>query len=141
MSENAEKRVGDIMTREVTTVFPEENLTELMATMQDCGFRHLPVVDDGKLVGLVTERDLLWLSVSPFEPGADTRSASFAEQNFVSRVMITDVVTVKADTPAREAVGLMVRNKIGALPVVDEAGGVVGIVTTSDILRLAESLL
>ena len=138
MSENAQT-VGQVMTRDVVTILPEENLTQLLAVMQDCGFRHLPVVDDeeGKrLVGLVTERDLLWLTVSPLEPGSDTRKSSFAEQTFVSRVMVHDVETVKESAKTSEAAQVMLEHKIGALPVVDDDGALVGILTTSDLLKL-----
>jgi len=134
-----DQTVGDIMSRDVVTILPEENLTQLLSVMQDCGFRHLPVVDDEdgqRLVGLVTERDLLWLTVSPLEPGAETRRSVFAEQTFVNRVMVKDVVTVTESAPASEAAKIMLDRKSGALPVVADDGSLVGIVTTSDLLRI-----
>lgn len=134
-----DKTVADVMSRDVVTILPEENLTQLLAVMQDCGFRHLPVVDDEeglRLVGLVSERDLLWLTVSPFEPGAETRRATFAEQTFVNKVMVKDVLTVGASASVKDAAALMLQHKVGALPVVDEAGCLAGILTTSDLLSL-----
>ncbi|HJL17132.1 MAG TPA: CBS domain-containing protein [Sandaracinaceae bacterium LLY-WYZ-13_1] len=129
--------VGDLMTREVVTLYEEENLAGLLDGMERFRFRHLPVVDGETLVGLVTHRDLLRAGVSPLEPHADQRAARLAEQTFVRDVMQTDVETTAAHVPLVEAAKRMRDSKRGCLPVVGDDGELVGILTSSDLLTLA----
>ncbi|MCS6799007.1 MAG: CBS domain-containing protein [Myxococcota bacterium] len=122
--------VADVMTRQVVTVFEEDSLDGLEEGMKWLRFRHLPVVDDGKLVGLLTERDLLrWAIRGPR-----------AERTFVADVMNRHVTTVAPDTPVARAAELMLERKIDCLPVVEGDGKLVGIVTTADLLRLVTTL-
>ncbi len=94
--------------------------------MQTNDLRHLPVVDDGDVVGVVTDRDLRlvtsWLHSGPFDADAA-----------VSEVMSRDPVTAAPRDPVEEAARLMRRRKIGCLPIIDE-GKLVGIVTGTDLL-------
>ncbi len=135
------KTVADIMTREVITLFEEENLELLLEGMERYGLRHLPVVDDGKLVGLVTHRDLLRAAVSHLEPGAAEREAAYEGRHFVADLMTRDVQTVRPDTSIAEAARLLREHKFGCLPVTEEDGTLVGIVTEADFVSLAASLL
>ncbi len=136
--------VADVMTREVVTIGEEDNLLEVMQGMEQLQVRHLPVVDeDSKLVGLITQRDLLALASGAL--GATLLQASreriVEENTFVAEVMVRDPITVKPETPLEEAARVMLEEKIGALPVVDDEGRLVGIVTQHDMLRLLVSVL
>jgi acetoin utilization protein AcuB len=113
-----------IMTRQVVTVAPEEPARTAVRRMEEGGFRHIPVVRDGRLAGIVSDRDL--------------QGASAAT---VGQVMRSDVVTAAEDTPVEVAASLMAERKIGCLPVVDPARSVVGIVSQTDLfLALARIL-
>ncbi len=136
--------VADVMTREVVTLGEEDNLLEVMQGMEQLQVRHLPVVDEeGKLVGLVTQRDLLAIASGAI--GANLLQAArerlIEENTFVAEVMVRDPITVRPDTPLDEAARSMMAEKIGALPVVDEEGKLVGLVTQHDLLRLLVSIL
>lgn len=133
--------VRDIMTREVITLYPEDNLDRIEAGMQRYRFRHLPVVDDGKLVGLVTHRDLLRVAASELEPGAAHKTKTINATLFVQDMMQKNVVTAREDMPILDAGRLMWDQKLGCLPVTKDDGSLVGIVTEGDFVKLALELL
>jgi CBS domain-containing membrane protein len=138
---NKPKLVSDIMTAKVITLFEEDNLVGVEKGMTHFKFRHLPVVDGEKLVGLVTHRDLLRTAASSLELGSAQKTARLNETVFVRDVMQRNVKTARPGTPLAEAGKLMWDQKIGCLPVVDDSGKLVGIVTEADFLKLALSLL
>lgn len=133
--------VREIMTRKVMTLYPEENLDKIEEAMDRFRFRHVPVIDQGKLVGLVTHRDLLRASASALEHGAEQRTKTIRERTFVQTIMQRDVVTAREDMPLIDAARLMLDQKLGCLPVTQADGTLVGIVTQSDFLRLSIELL
>lgn len=133
--------VRDIMTQKVVTLFEEDNLTGVEDGMTHFKFRHLPVVDGKRLVGLITHRDLLRIAASALEPGAEQKTRTMNERVFARDVMQRDVVTVREDTPILDAGRLMWNNKMSCLPVIAEDGELLGIVTEGDFLKLALVLL
>ena len=133
--------VSDIMTRDVVTLYEEENLERLQEGMDRFGFRHLPVVDGDKLVGLVTHRDLLRAAVSILEPGRATREQVYESGVFVAQIMTRNPATVRPDAPLAEAAKLLRDNKFGCLPVTEADGKLVGIITEADFVALVLHLL
>jgi len=135
--------VADIMTRAPITLNEEDNLWALQEEMHNLGLRHIPVVDGKKFVGLVTHRDLLRLTVSALHPDA-LRAALDARDKrkaFVAEVMTRDVITVRPETPLKEAVTLLTKGRFGCLPVVDAGGNLAGIVSERDFMKLLERML
>lgn len=130
-------RVEDIMTRDVVTLYEEDSLSKIGEEMDLFRFRHLPVVDDGRLVGLVTHRDLIQARPSTLEHGHEERAQRIEEQHFVRDIMVTDVATTTAQTLLVDAAVQMRDTKLGCLPVIDDGGLLVGIVTNADFLSLA----
>lgn len=127
--------VRDCMTRDPITVRPESDPLAGMALVKSGGFRHLPVVDaDGRLVGIVGRADLELFLSKAGSPGVMKR------QHHMDQVMTCEVVSVPPDCPLEEAATLMVKHKIGSLPVV-EAGQVVGIITETDIFKQFAAVL
>lgn len=128
--------VRDRMTPNPITLRPTSDPLAGVALCKSGGFCRLPVVDDdGRLVGIVTENDLrLFLSTAP-SPGVMQR------QHRVAQVMRSPVISVPPDYPLEEAARLMIEHDIGGLPVVEEDGRLVGIITRSDIFaQFAEAL-
>jgi CBS domain-containing protein len=135
------KVVADVMTRSVITLFEEDDLEHIDEAMEKFRFRHVPVVDDGKLVGLLTQRDLVSLSSSRLDPTGPPRDAAARKNLFVRDVMTTQVRTVRPDTSILDAARLMRDAKVSCLPVVQADDRLVGIVTTTDMLDLVSTWL
>jgi acetoin utilization protein AcuB len=118
--------VAHWMTSYPITIMPTEKLPKAVELMQQHKFRSLPVVDDGKLVGIITDRDI-------------RTNLSRLEALEVGRVMTTKVLTVTPHTSVWDAAHLLSEREIGAMPVVEE-GVVVGIVSTTDLLKACSQL-
>jgi CBS domain-containing membrane protein len=132
--------VGDIMTRDVVTLAEDDALADARRCMERGRIRHLPVVRDGVLVGLLTHRDILAASFSVFAQVSEEEERRLFAEIPVSELM-RDAVTVTADVPVRQAARLMRDSQFGCLPVVDADGKLVGIVTEADYLELAVRML
>jgi acetoin utilization protein AcuB len=127
--------VYERMSRHPMTVSPNTPVEQALKRMRDQKVRRFPVVDDeGALVGIVSDKDLLYAAPSP------ATSLSIYELHYlysritVSQVMARDVITVEESDPIEEAARIMVDNKIGGLPVMRE-GKLVGIITETDIFK------
>jgi len=137
----AQMDVRDLMSTDLVTLTEEETLTDAQRCMARGRIRHLPVVRDGRLVGLVTHRDLLAASFSIFaEVEANEQRRVFSTVPVVE-LMHRDVVTVSPNLGASQAARILLENKYGCLPVADEDGRLLGIVTEADFLRLTVRLL
>ena len=122
--------VEDLMTREVVTLNPGDDLALADTILRLGRIRHLPVTDaNQKLVGLITHRDLLRVF-------ADVGRAQ-GKQVLARDVMNTDLVTVTPKMALGNALSTMVHNKFGCLPVVDPAGKLVGLITEADLVKFA----
>ena len=127
-------RVKDLMNGPPITIAPDTPVLEARRVMQTRAVRHLLVLEHGRLVGIVTDRDIRLNMPSP------ATSLSVGEVNYllarltVREVMTTSVIVVEPDRSAQDAAMLLVTEKIGALPVVD-GEQLVGIVTETDFLR------
>jgi acetoin utilization protein AcuB len=126
-------RVVDLMTRDLLIVTPTETVGQADELMNTNKIRQLPVVQGKDLVGIVTDRDIRsFLSGSLLE-GVEAREEALNTK--VREIMTTEPMTVSSDDDLQEAIELMIDEKIGGIPVVDEAEGLVGIVTYVDVLR------
>ncbi len=132
-------RMRDVMTKNPITVGSETPIAEAKRIMRDNNIRRLPVVDKGKLVGIVTERMILEASPSP------ATSLSIYELHYllskmkVKDVMVKNPITVSPDTTFEETLLLGQEKRIGAFPVLDK-GKLVGIATESDLVRFITSV-
>jgi CBS domain-containing protein len=129
------------MRHPIVTIGIEASAGDAVALMRERGIRHLPVVDGaGRLVGIVTDRDLrqVSLDVTLGRLGGDPQRAGDPP---IREVMTWGVVTVTPATDLRAAAGVMRERRLGALPVVDRNGHVVGILTERDLIDALQALL
>ncbi len=134
-------RVKQFMTRSPVTVHPDALVKGAADMMRTRKLRHLPVVDrGGRLVGIVTDRDLRQVIFDPAIQARLGRAADALQALAIRDVMTWGVVTVRPETAIRDAAWLMREQRLGALPVV-QAGRLVGILTERDVLRAFEETL
>ncbi len=123
--------VADFMTRELVTMKESDDLALAESILRLGGIRHLPVVRERKLVGLVTQRDLRRAGAS----GQTSRERQALE------IMTKEPTAVDPRTPLVQAARLMLRHKYGCLPVCETDGTLVGIITESDFVRFAADVV
>jgi CBS domain-containing protein len=140
-------KASDVMTRDVITVGREASVANAIRLMLDNNISGLPVSDNGKVVGILTEGDLLrrsetgterqrprWLEIL-MGPGRMAGEYVRTHGRKVEAIMTTDLISVAGDTPLDEVVGLMERRRIKRVPVI-EGGVLVGVVSRLDLLRV-----
>jgi acetoin utilization protein AcuB len=133
--------IKERMSKPPITAPPDMPIQEALKLMRSRGIRRLPVVDKkGKLIGIVSDRDLLHAAPSK------ATSLSVWELNYLlskvtlKDVMTKDVITVKPDTPVQEAARIMADKKVGGLPVVQN-GKLIGVITETDLFRVLVELM
>ena len=130
--------VAEIMTREVVTVFEEDNLVQVLRTLQGRSFHHMPVVDGKRVVGMISQRDMLHATVAGVDTSvlARAREARFLEQTFVRDLMRAPPVTARPDESIQAVAKRMLEHNIGALVITDAADMLLGILTENDLVRV-----
>ncbi len=123
--------VRDIMTTNVVTIPSSTSIADAKRIMEAHRFRRLPVVDKGKLIGIVTERRLESVSPSKATSLSVWELSYLLDKTPVKEIMEQNVITVPPDTTAEESVALAQSHKVGSLIVVED-GRIVGIATTND---------
>jgi len=133
-------RIKDVMTKNPVTVNSETLVLDAQKIMKENNIRRLPIVDKGKLVGIITQPDLLEASPSPATPLSIHELNYLLAKMKVKEIMKKNPVTITPDTPFEEALRIGQEKKIGSFPVVDN-GKLVGIATESDIVRFMSRAL
>lgn len=134
-------KVEDVMTRNVITVTPRAPLKLVAETLAQHRISGAPVVDDGPVLGVVSEADILEKEAVGTEPGTlerllrRKRPSAKKEARVAAEAMTSPAVTVPPEREVAQAARLMVERRINRLPVVDEEDGLVGIVTRADLVR------
>ena len=126
--------VRDLMTTEVETLSPESSMEEAVQLEMRRKIRHIPILEDGKLVGILTDRDLKRAMPSLLTGTARATHEKVIRTTRVSQIMTRSPLTVTSSTLLKDAVRVLCERKFGALPVVD-GGRLVGILSETDVLR------
>jgi acetoin utilization protein AcuB len=128
------------MTESVETIDASQSLLDAVLLLRKSGFRHIPVLEQGRLTGVITERDVWRFSPTMLIPLSQQDYNRVFEETVIGKVMTRDPQTVAPDAPLSEAVERMFQNRLGCLPVM-EAGRLVGIITVRDMLRALNDLI
>ncbi len=133
--------VSEVMNRTVVTVRADAPVSDAVFLFRKHGFRHLPVLEGRRLVGIVSDRDVLrWLS--PRIGTDDEREGDYEPLHFpLEDVMTRAALTAREAEPLAEVIDRMLAAHVSAVPVVDEDGNLLGIVSMVDLARLLRSRL
>lgn len=132
--------VGELMLKDVITAKESDNVQQVYVRMLEGRFRHMPVVKAGRLVGIVSDRDLRNALVI-FHDGEGKKEIVGNRQLNVAKIMTREPLVADPGDSVKTAVRLMVKHKVGCLPVCDDDGRLLGLITETDMLRLLEELL
>ena len=137
----APKIVRDVMSTNLTTLDHESRLLDAVLLMRSSGYRHIPIVNGEKLVGIVSDRDVQRASPSLLSKISQEEYNRIFEGTPISRIMVRDPMTVNPATSLRDAVRIVHENKFGCIPVVEGENRLVGMVTVTDLLGVLDRLL
>ena len=132
--------IDQILTRDVETVHVAMAVSDVRKLLSSKGFHHAPVLSGRKLVGLIAATDILGISVDGF--GADDRSMdAYLDHNFkIVDLMKKDLKTLPRKSTIADAAELLSDGSFHAVPVVDDVGDLVGLVTSTDLIRYLRAL-
>ena len=134
------ERIDRILTREIITVHVGQNVSDVRKIFAKEGFHHVPVVSGKKLIGIVSASDILGISVEGV--GSDERSmdAYIDHQFSIEGLMKKDLKTLSEKSTIADAADALSDGNFHAVPVVDQNEGLVGIVTSTDLIRFLRGL-
>ena len=127
--------VATRMTKHPVSVTSNATIGEVDRLMKKNNFHRMLVIDGGKLVGYLSDRDIMRVTPSPATSLSKFEIRSLLDKLSVKDIMQTKVITVNENATIEEAALIMYQNKVGGLPVISEVGAVVGIITATDILK------
>ena len=139
MKNDKAETVQKIMMGSPVTLTPDDTLDLANNVISLGRIRHIPVVEKGKLVGLLSERDLIGAAANRIFGLNQKSKSALLKTESVKSIMKKRLVTVTPDTLIKDAARLMADKKIGCVPVIS-AGALVGLVTTTNVLRYLESI-
>ena len=132
--------VRDYMTAPAETLGADNTLLDAVLLLRRASLRHIPIIEDNLLVGILTDRDVARFAPSMFLPLSPQEYNRVFEETLIAKVMTRDPLSTTPDAPLAEAVHLLHQNRLGCLPVIEE-GRLVGIITTTDMLRALHDLI
>ncbi|CCQ09962.1 CBS domain protein [Pseudoalteromonas luteoviolacea B = ATCC 29581] len=136
------KFVSDLMTPDPLCISQSDNLKMAHDLMREKNIRHIPVIDEaGQLQGMLTQKIMISNVMKILATYGQLALERKEKQQKVGEVMATDFVAVSPDEKLKEVATYFVKNRHGCLPVIDESNKLVGILTSSDFVRLAAALL
>ena len=134
--------IAGIMTREPRYVKPGDSLEIVRHIFEEYGFHHVPVAESGKLTGIVSYNDYLRVLRNLLHESHDPKAVKrILQETSASEVMARTVYSLRSDDTLETAIKLFHEHQFHALPVVDEAGRLTGIITTSDLMKVLEEII
>lgn len=136
------KTVADLMTADPLSLLRAASLKDAHDLMREKNIRHIPVIDEqGLLVGMLTQKVMMAAVIGLLAKYGATALERREKQQLVADLMLTDFATVTAEQSLAEVAAFFVKNRHGCLPVITAENKLIGILTSSDFVRLAAELL
>lgn len=133
--------ISEVMIPKPITITPDQTIGRAIELMARYDIRRLPVVKEGKLVGIITDRDVRQLGGRPTLKLPKTAQDDAYLNLPVEEAMTLNVITIRANQPVQDAIQVMLKHKIGGLPTVDPQGQLAGMLSTQDVLKYCLDLL
>jgi CBS domain-containing protein len=133
-TEKLSKEVSEVMTRNVLACSPDDEVDNIWRLMREKRFAGLPVVKNGKLVGIITQKDLL--GSGAMLPTFESAKGRYRVPSKISSLMETEVMAAKPSTKMSDVARIIISKDIGRVPVKDDGGRLIGIVDREDVARL-----
>jgi CBS domain-containing protein len=133
-------KIAEVMSRSLVTLTPEQTLRDAVELLRSKHIRHLPVVEDSKLIGIVTDRDVKRATPSLLSGVDRDEYDRVLDETKIAQIMTREPMTVTPETGLKAAVKIFIDRKVGALPVVS-GSQLVGIITEIDLLRIFHGML
>jgi CBS domain-containing protein len=133
-------KIAEVMTRSPVTLAPEQTLRDAVELLRSKHIRHLPVVEDSRLIGIVTDRDVKRATPSLLSGVDRDEYDRVLDETKIGQIMTREPMTVTPETGLKAAVKIFLERKVGALPVVSDSR-LVGIITEIDLLRVFHGML
>jgi acetoin utilization protein AcuB len=133
--------INEVMIPKPVTITPDQTIGRAMELMARYDFRRLPVVKEGKLVGIITDRDVRQLAGRPTLKLPKTTQDDAYLNLPVAEAMTLNVITIRDTQPVQEAIQQMLKHKISGLPAVDRQGQLTGMLSIQDVLKYCLDLL
>ncbi|CAM5191858.1 CBS domain-containing protein [Alishewanella longhuensis] len=136
------KTVAELMTADPLSLLRSASLKDAHDLMREKNIRHIPVIDEqGQLVGMLTQKVMMAAVIGLLAKYGATALERKEKQQLVADFMLTDFATISAEQSLREVAAFFVKNRHGCLPVITSENKLIGILTSSDFVRLAAELL
>lgn len=136
------KTVAELMTADPLSLVRSATLKDAHDLMREKNIRHIPVIDEhGQLVGMLTQKVMMAAVIGLLAKYGATALERKEKQQLVADLMLTDFATITAEQSLREVAAFFVKNRHGCLPVITAENKLIGILTSSDFVRLAAELL
>jgi CBS-domain-containing membrane protein len=132
--EKLAKKVEEIMSKKVVACSPEDEVDNIWRLMQTKSFAGLPVIKNGRLIGIVTQKDLI--ESGALLPTFESKKGRFRTSSKIASIMQTQVIAVQPEVKAIRVAKIMISKDIGRVPVIDKEGTLIGIVDREDIIKL-----
>ncbi len=133
--------ISEVMIPKPVTITPDQTIGRAMELMARYDFRRLPIIKEGKLVGIITDRDVRQLAGRPTLKLPKTAQDDAYLNLPVEEAMTLNVITIRDNQPVQEAIQVMLKHKISGLPAVDREGQLTGMLSIQDVLKYCLDLL
>ena len=133
-------QVRDYMTADPQTLDVQGTLLDAVLLLRRAELRHIPITENGRLAGILTDRDVNRYAPSILTPLSPQEYNRVFEETSIAKVMTRNPMSISPDVPLADAVDMLFRNRLGCLPVLEE-DRLVGIITVSDMLRALNDLI
>ncbi len=133
--------IKNFMTKEVITIKPKTTVEKALKIMKESKFHHLPVLDDGNIEGIVTERDLLHVISYWNETSEESEKDRATLDVKVKKIMTRDVITISENDNIEKALDIMLKKSVGSILVIGEKNKLIGIITITDMLKALKNII